>query len=140
MGRKTSEIVSSLKNAQDEPAVSSRSVQQWIESFKAARTKAEGWPTSCLMTQVEALLQENARMTLRHYHSFSCHQRRFRARQHDSTRWVPRLLTPAMGIRAKIARRLVAGNSSSIHPLNKGVKVSENLFSSATCAFLQSHA
>ena len=119
-GTKTSDIVASLENAHGEHAMSLRSIQRWIESFKAGRTNIsdenrEGRPTSRrnLITQVEALLQEDARLTVRELadRTDSPSTTVFRVVKDDlalirlSARWVPRLLTPAMkDTRANTAR------------------------------------
>ena len=112
-GKKAREIVISLKDAHGDHAMSLRSVQRWMESFKDGRTnisdeEREGRPLSCqrrnLVKKVQALLEEDARLTMRELadRTDSPPTTVFRVVKDDlqlvqlSARWVPRLLTPAM--------------------------------------------
>ena len=112
-GKKTGEILDLLRAAHGDKAMTERTVRRWIEAYKEGRTtvsdeKRSGRPRSSsrqrLVKQVESLLEEDARSTVRELadRTDSPSTTVFRVLKDDldlvrlCARWIPRLLTPAM--------------------------------------------
>ena len=112
-GKKTGEILDLLRAAHGDKAMTERTVRRWIEAYKEGRTtvsdeKRSSRPRSSsrqrLVKQVESLLEEDARSTVRELadRTDSPNTTVFRVLKDDlelvrlCARWFPRLLTPAM--------------------------------------------
>lgn len=112
-GKRSAEIADLLLTTHGEKAMTLRTVQRWLESFKAGRTdltdeKRTGRPRSPsrsrLTQDVKSLLEEDARLTVRELSDRvdKPPTNVFRAIKEDlglvrlSARWVPRLLTQDM--------------------------------------------